>query len=315
MKGLEGSIIAAPVLPLDPAGAAVDEAALRTEVRRLAEIDGIDGLVLNAVASEGSMLEPAEASEIIRLVAKEVGGAADVLSGMREESTEAGRRRVEELADAGAQTVLVQAPADFARGGSRLPDVAVRYFEGLASVGVPLIVFQHQLSSRRAYPPEVLVELLGIDNVIGVKETSWDAWSYEQDVRAIRQARPEAKIFCGNDTQLLPCIATAAPDGLILGLAALWPEAVVDLWRALEDEDLAAARAANDRLAPLIDWIYQEPTVKYYPRSKAALVALGRIPTDSMRSPVSSLSESEREELRDVLAACGLTTRGGSTWR
>lgn len=315
MKGLDGSVIAAPVLPLDPDGTAVDEAALRAEVRRLIEIVGIDGLVFNAVASEGSMLEPAEASEIIRLVAKEVGGSVDVLSGMREESTEAGRRRVEELGEAGAHAVLVQAPADFARGGSRLPDVSVRYFEGLASVGVPLIIFQHQLSSRRAYSPELLVELLGIDNVIGVKETSWDAWSYEQDVRAIRQARPEAKIFCGNDTQLLPCIATVPPDGLILGLAALWPEAVVGLWQALQDEDLAAARAANDRLAPLVRWVYQEPAVKYYPRSKAALVALGRIPRDRMRSPMSSLSDPEREELHEVLAACGLTKRSDSTWK
>lgn len=299
-------IIAAPVLPLQQDGAVIDQDALAAECSRLAAAPGVTGLAVNAVASEGSQLTPAEAQDVVRLAVEAAGPDVPVVSGLREEWPTAALPRIEALAEAGARAVLVQAPPDFSRGGARDLGIATRYFTTLASAGVPLIVFQHQLTTGRAYPTDVLVELLSIEGVVGVKETTWDVWSYERDVRAIRADNPDARVYCGNDTLLLPCLATAPPDGLILGLAGLCPGPVAKLWDAVQAGDLAGARAINDRLYPLVAHLYSDPPIAWYARVKAALVAQGVLKDDAMRAPQQRLPDAERAPLERALSAAGL---------
>lgn len=302
--------IAATVLPLEEDGHTVDEASFRSLVRRLAGVDGIEGVVVNAVAGEGSLLEPDERTRLVRAACEEVGPEVSVISSVRADAVSAARSAVEDAGEAGARAVLVQAPPVFARGAGRVPEVAIRYFEEITRPEVPLVVFQHQVGSGRSYPTPLLLDLLALDGVVGVKETTWDVGAYERDVRAIRDADLDVAVLCANDTLLLPCLVAARADGLLLGLASLVPERVARLWESVERDDLVEARQTYDELWPIVSSIYADPPLMYYARAKAAMQMMGLLRTDLLRAPLVTISDDEREELREVLGRSGMLESG-----
>ena len=293
-------VLPATVTPFRDDGA-VDEAAIGRLVESLLKVAGITGIVVNGVAGEVSALTLEEQALVVRGAAAVAGTAVPVIAGISEETPRDAVRSVEAARRAGAAGVLVQAPALFARGIGLAPEAAVGYFREIAAVGVPIIVFQHQLPAGRAYPIPLLLRLLEIDGVVAVKETVWDAERYEADVRAIRAHRPEIRVLCANDTILLPCLALGLHDGMLVGFATLVPELLVELYEAVERGDLKAARAANDRLAPLTEAIYAPPPLNYYARMKAALVLLGQLPNAVVRPPVLPSPEAEVARIRTAL--------------
>ena len=108
------------------------------------------------------------------------------------------------------------------------------------------------------------------------------------------------------DTILLASQGVAPADGMLVGFASLVPEQIVELWEALERNDLATARAVNDRLAPITRTIYAAPPINYYPRLKAALRLLGRLPTAAVRPPLVPSSPAEVDTIRAALEASRL---------
>lgn len=298
-------VLPAMVTPFRP-DFALDEAAIGELIRSLLKVEGIMGLVVNGVAGEVSALTTDEQALVVRVVVQAANDRVPVIAGISAETPRGAARAAERAAHAGARGVLVQAPALFGRGIAQAPEVAVSYFREVAAVGSPLIVFQHQVGTGRAYPIPLLLRLLDIDNVVAVKETVWDAERYEAEVRAIRRHRPDTRILCGNDTILLSCLALGGYDGLLVGFATLVPELIVDLYEAVERGDLKAAQAVNDRLAALTEAIYAPPPINYYARMKAALVLLGRVPHAAVRPPVQPTPKAEIERLRAALCKARL---------
>lgn len=298
-------VLPAPVTPFDD-GLAVDERTLRALVKHaLAPADTI-GVVVNAVAGEADALSLAERTRIVEVVRSEVDGGRHVIAGIAAATAADARSQVEAVAAVGADAVLLQAPASFARGIAEAPEVALRFVQEVAKGGLPVILFQHQASTQRAYPLPLLLKLLQIENVVAVKETIWDVSRYEQTVNAIRRERPDVQVLLANDTLLLPCMVSAAPDGLLLGFATLAGDEIAGMFRAVQEGDLNEARRLHDVLAPLRDCIYAPPSLNYYSRLKVALHLLGVLPNYRVRSPLVETSPEEIERVRAALTASGL---------
>jgi 4-hydroxy-tetrahydrodipicolinate synthase len=297
-----GGVLPATVLPFRE-DYSIDEAAFRGLIRWLVGVPGVTGIVVNGVAGESSALEAEEQARVVSLAVAEVAGRVPVISGISAETARQAAKLATAAREAGAVAVLVQAPATFARGIALAAEVPLGYFRELAQAGVPMVLFQHQAGSGRAYPLPLLLRLLEIEQIVAVKETIWEAERYEQEVRAIRAQRPDVTVFCANDTILLASQAVAPADGLLVGFASLVPELIVGLWRALERNDLAAARGINDRLAALTEATYAAPPINYYPRMKAALRLLGRLPNAVVRPPLVPSGSAEVEVIRRALSA------------
>jgi 4-hydroxy-tetrahydrodipicolinate synthase len=73
------------------------------------------------------------------------------------------------------------------------------------------------------------------------------------------------------------------------------------LFRAVQSNDLAAARALNDRIYPLAQVFYAQPWVDMHNRMKEALVLLGRIPRATVRPPLVKIERAEIERIRKAL--------------
>jgi len=99
------------------------------------------------------------------------------------------------------------------------------------------------------------------------------------------------------------CVGTttdrSGAGSVIAGLQA-------ELLEAFEQNDLARARAVNDRIHPLASVPYSEPWVDMHNRMKEALVLLGRLPRAVVRPPLTKLPAQEIERIRAALGAAGL---------
>jgi 4-hydroxy-tetrahydrodipicolinate synthase len=81
----------------------------------------------------------------------------------------------------------------------------------------------------------------------------------------------------------------------------------------VQANDLATARAINDRIWPTAEVFYSEPWVDMHNRMKEALVLLGKLPRAVVRPPLTKLPAAEIERIRQALIAAGLLEREGRT--
>ena len=74
----------------------------------------------------------------------------------------------------------------------------------------------------------------------------------------------------------------------------------------MQRNDLAAARALNDRIEPLMRVFYADPFVDMHNRMKEALVLLGKLPRAVVRPPLVKLERAEITRIRVALVEAGL---------
>ena len=101
--------------------------------------------------------------------------------------------------------------------------------------------------------------------------------------------------------------------GLLSGSGSVIADLQLELFQAVQANDLARARAVNERIRPTAQVFYADPFVDMHNRMKEALVLLGRIPRPVVRPPLVKIGAAEIERIRAALVAAGMLagTRGG----
>jgi 4-hydroxy-tetrahydrodipicolinate synthase len=188
----------------------------------------------------------------------------------------------------------------------------VRYHRAVAEVGVPLIVFQLQPALGGVhFSTETLRRLIDIDGVVAIKEASFDARSYVDTVRMIKETAKyqagEFTILTGNDNFILESFLLGC-TGALIGFGAVMTREqaqMIEAWRA---GDVDVARALGARVQRLADVIFAAPVANYRARLKEALRLLGVLETAHVRLPLLELGDQERTTVRKTLEEVGLRT-------
>lgn len=294
----------AHLLPLTEEGQ-IHRTGLKDHLSYLTNIDGVSGIICNANAAEGPTLSPEERVSVLEI-------ANDVVpSGMPIVATTLGGSTSEVVSDAhrareaGADAVLVREPfSGIADNG----EVVREFFAHLdETLELPIVVFQHPEQNGSSYSPDVLGDLVELDSVVGVKAAAWELGNFERDLYAMREANGEVQILIANDQYLLPCYALGGIDGALLGLGAVTPKEIVDLFAAVDSGDLGLAQQRYDRLKPFLDAIYgpevgRTSTLKLKHASKLR----GDLPTDHPHEPWLPLSNDQKERVKRAMEKSGL---------
>lgn len=298
-------IYAATVCPLGTGGA-IDEAALAAHLDEVTQVDGIAGLLINGLAGENFMLSREEKTRVTE-IAKEVCGARSILvCGINAEDSREAQRHVDDAATAGADAVLIFPPFSWAL--SQDSEVALAHHRTAnARSQMPMFLYQAGVGAgTMAYTPLVLAALVQLPNVVGVKEGSWETAAYEANLRLVRRVAPHVAMMASGDEHLFACFAIGS-QGSLVSLAAVAPELIVGLNRAVDAGDMAGAREWNARIYPLAKAIYgTAPGGHANARLKTCLKILGRLKCDAMRPPMGPLAASEVAMLTQALADAGL---------
>jgi len=291
MEAPLGRIITAMVTPFGPDGD-LDLDAARALARHLVA-NGSEGLVLAGTTGEGPTVNDVERVQLIEAVVDEVGDRASVIATTGTYDTRHSVHLTREARAAGADAFLVVTPYY-----SKPPAEGVyRHFRAIADVAADLPIVVYNIPQRVVInlPPELLLRLGEIDNVIAVKQATTDI---DQAQRIVDGG---LALYAGNDDLLVPfgeiggvggiCVASHVAGNDMLALVA-----------ACDAGDMERARALDAELSPLYDAL--SVTVNPIP-VKAAVELLG-FPVGDPRLPLVAATEAERAVVRAALERRGL---------
>ena len=297
-------VMPANILPFK-ADLSVDEAAYRKHLRSLADTRGVTGIVANGHAAEVASLTRDERRRTLAIALDEVGSACPVIAGVYTDGTAEAVELAGDAKAAGAAGVLLFPPTLFMWGAQVKPDMVIRHYTEVASVGMPIIAFEYPPACGIGYSPETLASVAQIPQVCAVKDWSNDIVAFEANLRALRATgRPVAML--SSFTMSLMATFLLGADGAISGMGSVTADLQAELFEACQKGDVEGAKQINDRLAPLVAVFYAPPFVDMHNRMKEALVLLGRIPAAHVRPPLTPVPAVERQAIHRALQAAGL---------
>lgn len=262
------------------------------------------GVAVNVDTGEGPYLSLDERVRVIAETRAALGPGMRIIAGCGGPATAMAVANAVAARDAGADALLVFPTPAFLNDPLD-PLIAYDYHKAIAEAsGLPIVLFQlAPLFGGVNYPDDTLEKLLGIEQVIGMKDASFDSMRFCRARDIMRRQERPLTLMSGNDNFLLESFLLGARGGL-LGYGAAGAQLLVDQLDAVRRGDFADAVAMQPRVQGFCDYIYGAPIGDYRARSKVALVHMGLLDADLtyVRPPYRSLWNSEREPAAAAVA-------------
>ena len=297
-------VIPAVLLPFD-ADLTIDEASFRKHLRDVAATPGVTGITINAHSTEVASCTFDEQRRVLEVTQAEIGDRMPIVNGIWADGSIEAARLARMATEGGASALLVFPPAPFTLGQS--PQMAIAHFKRIAdATDLPLIVFQYPLATGQGYPKDTLLKMCEeVPTIRAIKDWINNVQHHEWHVRTLQSLPRPVNVLSTHSAWLFSSLVLGC-NGLLSGSGSVIPDLQSQLFAAVQRNDLAAARALNDRIEPLMRVFYADPFVDMHNRMKEALVLLGRIPRAFVRPPLVKLSQAEIGRIRGGLVAAGL---------
>jgi 4-hydroxy-tetrahydrodipicolinate synthase len=310
MNYLPNGVIPAALLPFNE-DLSIDAPSFRSHLRDIASVEGISAITINAHATEVASCSFDEQKTVLELAQDEIGARVPIVNGIYAEgSLEAAR--IAKMADAGGASALLVFPSGITTFGQR-PEMAVEHFKRIAgATDLPLILFQYPPAGGQGYPLDTLVKIVdAVPSVRAIKDWSASPQLHERQIRALQSRTLPVTVLSTHSAWLLSSLVLGC-NGLLSGSGSVIADVQLQLFRAVQANDLATARKLNDRIWPTAEVFYAEPWVDMHNRMKEALVLLGKLPRAVVRPPLMKLQAAEIERIRRALIAAGLLSEPGA---
>jgi 4-hydroxy-tetrahydrodipicolinate synthase len=255
---------------------------------------GTEGLVPVGTTGESPTVDVEEHEKIIAAVVKRVAGRIPVIAGAGGNATAEAIELTRFSKDAGATATLQVTPYY----NKPTQEGMYRHFAAIAeAVDLPMVLYNIPTRCVVNMTPETIARLAKVPQVVAVKEATG---SMDQTTEIL--ARCNLTVLSGDDSLTLPLMALGA-KGVISVVANLVPKDVKRLTSAMLAGDLAAARAAHQKLFPLCRAMFVETSPIPI---KTAMKWAGLIESDEKRLPLTDLSAAGAEVLRRAMKEYGL---------
>ena len=286
---------------------AIDQKNSLKHLRDVAATDRLSAITVDGHASEIHACSFAEQQELLALSLAEVGDRLPLVSGVYADGTHAAVDVARMAAAEGASALLVFPPNSMSMGGQLRPEMALRHFAMIAeATDLPLILFQYPQATGLGYPFATMQAIFdAVPSIVAIKDWSNDPMLHEKHIRNFQSRQRPVNVLTTHSSWLMASLSMG-PAGLLSGAGSVIADLQVALFEAIQAHDLAAARAANDRIYPLAQAFYRAPFLDMHNRMKVCLQLLGRIDAAFVRPPLMPLTSAEIEELKAALVASGL---------
>ena len=306
-------VIPAVILPFFD-DLSIDEASYRAHLRDVAATEGISAITINAHSTEAASCTFEEQRRVLEVTQEEIGQRVPIVNGIYAEGSLEAARLARMAADGGASALLVFPPGPFTMG--QRPEMVVEHFRRIADAsGLPLIAFQYPLAGGQGYPLPTLLKLVeSVPSVRAIKDWCNNPVLHERQVRVLQSLQPAVNVLTTHSAWLFSSLVLGC-NGLLSGSGSVIAPLQAQLFRAVQANDLATARALHDRISATAEVFYADPPVDMHNRMKEALVLLGRLPRAVVRPPLVKVPEAEIERIRQALVRAGLLPAEGRRLR
>jgi 4-hydroxy-tetrahydrodipicolinate synthase len=301
---LPHGVIPAILLPFND-DLSIDERAFRAHIRDVAATEGISALTINAHSTEVASCSFDEQRRVLDIAQDEIGDRLPLVHGIWADGSLEAARIAKMAAAGGASALLVFPPAPFTMGQNA--GMALAHFSRIADAcDLPLIAFQYPLGTGQGYPKDTLLRLCDeVPALRAIKDWSNNVPQHEWHVRTLQALPRPVNVLSTHSAWLFSSLVLGC-NGLLSGSGSVIADLQARLFRAVQANDLAAAKRINDRIDPLARVFYADPAVDMHNRMKEALVLLGKMPRAVVRPPLVKLGEPEIARIRQALIDAGL---------
>ncbi|WP_410650353.1 dihydrodipicolinate synthase family protein [Amycolatopsis sp. cmx-4-54] len=296
-----GGVVVATALPYRedasaPAGLAVDYDAYAAHCRWLVD-NGCRGVGPNGSLGEYSSLTDEERRRAARTAIETVGEDGIVVVGVHGPGSHQAKYWAEVAAEDGADGLLCLPPTMYRANRGEV----LAHFEAVASVGLPVMVYNNPIDTKVDLTPALLAEIAQIDNVVAVKEFSGDV----RRVLEIREQAPSLDVISGADDVVLESLLMGA-TGWFAGFPNVFPAESVRLFDLARSGKLEEARALYEPLVAAFRW---DSRTEFVQAIKLGMDLVGRY-GGPCRPPRGPLTAEHREQvtadMRRALASLGV---------
>jgi len=254
---------------------------------------GAPAIVVCETAGEASTLSPAEQGSLIRAAVQVARGRARIIAGAGSNSTQQAIELTRCADAAGADAVLSVVPY---YNKPMQAGIEAHFLAVADATELPVILHDIPSRTNRELADATLARLARSGRFIGLRDGTGDV----ARVSRLRQFLPAGfRLMSGEDASALAFIANGG-DGCISMVSNVAPGLCRAIFSCCRQEHWQAARALQDRLAPLASVLSREGP----PALKAALGRLDLIRPD-LRLPLVAPS---RAVLHDIAHALAVAT-------
>jgi 4-hydroxy-tetrahydrodipicolinate synthase len=297
-------VIPAVLLPFND-DLSIDEASFRSHLRDVAATPGISAITINAHSTEVASCTFDEQRRVLAIAQDEIGGRLPIVGGIWADGSLEAARIARMATDGGASALLVFPPAPFTL--QQLPEMALAHFKRIADASdLPIIVFQYPLATGQGYPRDTLLKMCEqVPTIRAIKDWCGSVPQHEMHIRTLQGLPRPVNVLSTHSAWLFSSLVLGC-KGLLSGSGSVIADLQAQLFRAVQDNDLATAKRLNDRIYPTARVFYAEPWADMHNRMKEALVLLGRLPRAVVRPPLIKLRGAEIDRIRAALVEAGL---------
>ena len=255
---------------------------------------GTDGIVAVGTTGESATLSVEEHLSVIEETVKHVNKRVPVIAGTGANNTLEAIALSRAAEKAGADYTLSVVP--YYNKPSQ--EGIYQHFKTIAeATSIPMIIYNVPGRTVVSMTNDTILRLSEIPNIVGVKEASGNVGS---NIELINRAPEGFAVLSGDDHTALPFMLCGG-HGVVTVAANVAPKLFADMCHAALQGDIALARELNDRLIPIYDTMFCEPSPA---APKWAVSALGKC-EPHVRLPLVPLTENGQAKVRAALKASG----------
>ncbi len=258
---------------------------------------GVEGVVACGSTGESATMSSDEREAVIRFTVDRVNKRIKVIAGTGSNDTAATIKATQKAKSLGVDAALIVGPY-------YNKPTQYGYFEHYRSIAdavdLPLIIYNVPGRTASSIAPETQLRLAEYSkNFIATKEASANLDHIQEIIRA---APSHFGVLSGDDSLTLPIVACGGV-GTIAVISNYYPKRFSDCVRAALAGDFAKARELQYSMLPMmkLNFIESNPIPVKFIVSEL----LGN--SNTLRLPLTSITEQHAEIIRSEMAACQLT--------
>jgi len=306
-KKVSGMISALPtVFTANEKG--IDEKALRAIVDFNIE-SGIHGLMICGGTGEFPNLSFEERKEVFSIVVDQANGRVPVIATTGFPDTKRTIEMTKIAKDVGVDFAMIPKPY-----GGTIPTedgLYDHYYSITKAVDIPIICYVAPITSfldtslllwqgkSAVISAEMFQRLADLDNIVAYKDTSCNLFLLQETISLVGE---KMSVLAGTDRLTFPSLVVGC-DGAIIATACIAPRLCVELYEAVQKNEIEKARQIQYKLLPLCTAIELLPN---FPASvKYALELLG-YKARRVRKPCRPLTAREKNRVKEAMKVASL---------
>ncbi len=305
MKNHEYKGVIVPIITPFTLDEKIDVKSLKNLVNYLVDA-GVHGIWAAGTSGEFSALSDLERLKVMETVAEEVNGRIPIIGNISATSTKLAIKLAKNSSNIGIDGLAVTPPYYYDSSQSELIDHFVQIKN---QTSLPLWVYNIPSTVKTTVEPSTIATLAKDSIVVGIKDSSGTGEKLAELTFMCKRDEIDLKIFLGS-VYRIPYAQKLDAHGIIPGDANLLPSYVVKAW----EYGLINSNIESNTYMKKID---EARKIQNLSKSgadissklagiKSGLKEIGIIECDIMSSPLKSLTEEEKQPIKNILKSSGL---------